>query len=149
MNANEYPKVYLYKRVVQAKMFIDKNYADPLDLSVVSDEAAFSKFHFIRLFKKIYGMTPHIYLRKVRLEHARKLLEQGFSVLEACNEVGFESIGSFTTLFKRMNGLAPSAYRQLRMNHQHQIVLRPIQFVPHCFALSNGWKKKSNFEEVH
>jgi len=63
MTAATYPKVYLYRGIVQAKPFIDNNYADH-----IADEAFFSKFHFIRLFKKIYSKTPHQYLITVRSE---------------------------------------------------------------------------------
>lgn len=67
MSAEHYPKVYLYKRIVQAKLFIDQHYAKPIDVSNISDEASFSKFHFLMRFKKIYGKTPHQYLTRVRI----------------------------------------------------------------------------------
>src|SRR5882724_4456031 len=69
-----YPKVYLYKRIVQAKMFIDQNYARTINLNDIADEAIFSKFHFIRQFKQIYGKTPHQYLVSVRIAQAKYLL---------------------------------------------------------------------------
>ncbi len=53
--AENYPKIYLYKRVVQAKLFIDNRFGDDIDLNNIADEAYLSKFHFIRLFKIIYG----------------------------------------------------------------------------------------------
>lgn len=62
MKKDQYPKMYLYKRIVQAKLYIDNHYANNIDLNDISDEAYFSKFHFIRLFKSIYGKTPHQYL---------------------------------------------------------------------------------------
>jgi AraC-like DNA-binding protein len=144
----EYPKIYLYKRVVLAKMFIDSHFAKSLDLTLVSDEASFSKFHFIRLFKKIYGMTPHHYLRKVRIGQAKKYLEEGRSAVESCELVGFESIGTFTSLFKKEVGDTPSSYQQKQYDRQHKMSSRPIQFIPNCFALRNGLTKYSNFKEV-
>ena len=75
MTTEQYPKVYLYRRIVQAKLFIDNNYAENIDLDNISDEAYFSKFHFIRLFKNIYGKTPHQYLIFVRIEKAIELLK--------------------------------------------------------------------------
>jgi AraC-like DNA-binding protein len=71
MTTELYPKVYLYRRIVQAKLFIDTHYADKIDLEHISDEAYFSKFHFIRLFKSIYGKTAHQYLTFVRIEKAQ------------------------------------------------------------------------------
>ena len=61
MQTDQYPKVYLYKRIVQAKLFIDNNYFKNIDLDNISDEANFSKFHFMRLFKNAYGKTYFSY----------------------------------------------------------------------------------------
>lgn len=52
-----YPKLYLYRRLVQAKLSIDAHYAEAIDLDNIAGEAAFSKYHFIRLFGRIYGHT--------------------------------------------------------------------------------------------
>src|SRR6185295_2134850 len=98
----EYPKFYLYKRIVQTKLFIDSHFAEKIDLNDIADEAYFSKFHFIRLFKNIYGKTPHQYLIKVRIERAKGFLQKNHSVTEVCFMVGFESLSSFTGLFKRV-----------------------------------------------
>src|SRR5579862_3113040 len=72
-----YPKYYLYNRLVNAKLFIDKNYNTNINLHNIAREGYFSKFHFIRLFKLIFGHTPHQYLIHVRIENARELLRQG------------------------------------------------------------------------
>lgn len=101
MAGEEYPKMYLYKRVVQAKLFIDNHYSDRLDLDNIADEARFSKFHFIRLFKSIYGKTPHHYLTQVRMEKAKEFLSNQMSVAATCTSVGFDSPTSFTALFKK------------------------------------------------
>ena len=103
--ANAVPGHYLYKRIVQAKLFIDANYNRPLDLDQVSDEAHFSKFHFIRLFKKAYGKTPHQYLIKVRIEKAKEALERGSTASEACIAVGFDSVSTFTGTFRKIAGV--------------------------------------------
>ena len=72
----DYPKIYLYKRIVQAKLFIDANFSERIDLGNIADEAYFSKFHFIRLFKISYGYTPHQYLTRVRIENAKLFLSK-------------------------------------------------------------------------
>lgn len=143
-----YPKVYLYRRIVQAKLFIDSNYADTIDLDNIADEAYFSKFHFIRQFKKIYGKTPHQYLTVVRIEKAMQLLRTDIAVSEVCYSVGFKSLSSFSGLFRRLVGLTPSAYLTQQQQIKSQILKTPLKFVPGCFADKNGWTKKSNFEEV-
>ncbi len=148
MTLEQYPKVYLYRRIVQAKLFIDSNYAGNLDLENIADEAYFSKFHFIRLFKKIYGKTPHQYLTAVRIEKAMKLLQTDTPVSEVCYSVGFESLSSFSGLFKRIVGLTPSLYLSQQKFVKEQIFKNPLKFIPNCFADKNGWTKKSNFQEM-
>jgi len=147
MNDN-YPKIYLYKRIVQAKLFIDTHFGDNIHLDNIADEAYFSKFHFIRLFKTIYGKTPHQYLIRVRIENAKEFLQKGISVTETCFIVGFDSVTSFSGLFRRYSKLSPSAFQRQFMKRQEQIKIAPLQFVPTCFAEQKGWTQKSNFEEV-
>lgn len=148
MNEEFYPKVYLYRRIVQAKLFIDTNYADNIDLNNIVDEAYYSKFHFIRQFKKIYCKTPHQYLTLVRIEKSMQLLRTDFPVSEACYSVGFQSLSSFSGLFKQIVGITPSAYLAQQQEIKAQILKTPLKFVPGCFSDKNGWSKKSNFEEV-
>ena len=144
----KFPKIYLYKRIVQAKLFIDGHFCDNIDLDNISDEAYFSKFHFIRLFKTIYGSTPHQYLTRVRIENAKELLQKGASVTETCVHVGFDSIGSFTSLFKRFTCQSPADYRQQFQKRKEEIIKYPLRFIPNCFAEQRGWTKKSNFQEA-
>ena len=128
-----YPKVYLYKQIVQAKLFIDNHYPEKIDLNNISDEAYFSKFHFIRLFKKIYGKSPHQYLTWVRVEKAKDLLKTNTSITDVCFAVGFESISSFTGLFKRCAHKTPSQFQQLELERIAEMVNTPLKFVPNCF----------------
>src|SRR5260221_13020114 len=115
------PRMYLYRRIVQAKLFIDGNFSKPIDLDNIAGQAAFSKFHFIRLFKNIYGKTPHQYLTKVRIEMAKEFLQKNHSVTEACFMVGFDSLSSFTGLFKRVTKVTPSMYQQQFLERVQQI----------------------------
>jgi AraC-like DNA-binding protein len=133
----EYPKVYLYRRIVQAKLFIDANYMHPIDLDNISEEASFSKFHFIRLFKQAYGKTPHQYLVHIRIEKAKELLRNNIAVTDACFSVGFESPGSFSTLFKKMTGLSPSAYLIRQQERKNTMQRAPLLFIPGCFSLQD------------
>jgi AraC-like DNA-binding protein len=148
MKEFKYPNAYVYRRIVQAKLFIDHHYAETIDLDNISDEAYFSKFHFIRLFKKAYEKTPHQYLISVRIEHAKLLLQQQKLVSEVCFEVGFSSISSFTGLFKKIVGQTPSDYSNEQKQRQQDIQQKPLGYVPGCWAEMKGWKEKSNFEEV-
>ena len=134
-----YPKVYLYQRIVQSKLFIDGHYAEKIDLNSIADEATFSKFHFVRLFKQVYAKTPHQYLTSVRIENAKELLKRNTAVTEVCFAVGFESLTSFTGLFKRWVGLSPSAYQTKQQQRLEQSQRAPLNFIPHCFASAKGW----------
>jgi len=137
---------------VQSKLFIDSHYAEKIDLNNIADEATFSKFHFVRLFKQAYARTPHQYLTSVRIENAKQLLKTTTSVTDVCFAVGFESLTSFTGLFKRWVGLSPSAYQYNQQQLLEQTRVTPLNFIPHCFAQAKGWipsrGEKSNFEEV-
>ncbi|NJN34951.1 MAG: helix-turn-helix transcriptional regulator [Saprospiraceae bacterium] len=148
MNPDQYPKIYLYRRIVQAKLYIDKHYSDKIDLDNISDEAYFSKFHFIRLFKSIYGKTPHQYLTTVRIEKAQQLLQRGSSVTEVCFLVGYDSVSSFSGLFTKNVGKTPSEFLNFNKKRQNDVQSKPLAFVPSCYAFMHGWTENSNFEEV-
>jgi len=139
MSAETYPKIFLYRRIVQAKLFIDANYAGNIDLDNIADEACFSKFHFIRQFKSIYRKTPHQYLIYVRIKKAKELLDAGTPVTETCYAVGFESLSSFSGLFKRVYAISPSEHARNQQERKVQINESPLSFIPACFAGKNGW----------
>ena len=139
MPSSQIPKIYLYRRIVLAKLFIDEHFADNIDLDAIAGEAAFSKFHFIRLFKMAYGKTPHQYLTQVRIEKAKLLLQSETSITDVCFSVGFDGISSFTHLFKRFTQLTPSAYQQQQHLRRQQIAEAPLKFIPGCFAEQKGW----------
>ena len=143
-----YPKIYLYRRIVHAKLFIDGHFGGNINLDNIADEAYFSKFHFIRLFKAIYNRTPHQYLTIVRIEKAKILLKKTVPVSEVCYAVGFDSISSFTGLFKRTVGSTPSAYQLQQEERKADIAKTPLKYIPNCFAENKGWTKNSNFQEV-
>ena len=147
MEREEYPKVYLYRRIVLAKLYIDQHYAESVDLDAMAGEASFSRFHFLRLFRKVYGHTPHQYLSRVRLEQAGLLLSQGSIVSEVCHRVGFDSLSTFSGWFKRATGETPSAWQQQQMARQEKLSQNPLAFVPGCFADQNGWSKKATLKK--
>ena len=122
-----------YIRIVNAKLYIDENYHDAIDLDAVSKKAFISKFHFHRLFTQVYKKTPHQYITKKRIDKAKELLSDNKPVTEVCNEVGFESIGSFSTLFKKEIGFAPTFYRNMAWLKKQQAREQPKKFIPHCF----------------
>jgi AraC-like DNA-binding protein len=143
-----YPKFYLYSRIVKAKLFIDSNYHTNINLQNIASEGYFSKFHFIRLFKSIYGRTPHQYMIQVRIENAKNLLRKNYKISDTCFKVGFDSISSFSGLFRKLEHKTPSEYQRLYRLRQENIKSSPQYFIPNCFAEQKGWTINSNFREV-
>ena len=126
----------IYGRIVAAKVFIDENYHEAIDLDEISQKAYLSRFHFHRLFSKVYKKTPHQYLTSKRIEKAKSLLSENKQVTDVCNEVGFESLGSFSVLFKKEIGFAPTYYRNMAWLKKQQAKEQPQRFIPHCFIES-------------
>ncbi|HET6996288.1 MAG TPA: AraC family transcriptional regulator, partial [Chitinophagaceae bacterium] len=75
----------IYQRVVAAKIYIDENYQEPIDLDTISQQAFLSRFHFHRIFRRIYQRTPHQYLTWKRINKAKDLLSENKPVTEVCN----------------------------------------------------------------
>ena len=123
----------IYQRIVAAKVFIDDHFQDNINLEKISQQAFLSRFHFHRLFRQVYKKTPHQYITKKRLDKAKNLLSENKPVTIVCNEVGFESIGSFSILFKKEIGFAPQYYRNMAYKKKLEQLAQPRKAIPHCF----------------
>jgi AraC-like DNA-binding protein len=100
------------RHLLRAKDLADSRYAEPLEVDDLARAAGLSKAHFSREFRRTFGESPYVYLMTRRLERAAALLRNtDHSVAEICLEVGLQGVGSFTTSFKRMFGMTPTAYR--------------------------------------
>ncbi|MEJ2871628.1 AraC family transcriptional regulator [Actinomycetospora sp. OC33-EN08] len=96
----------------RARDRIDREYAEPLDLDALAATAGLSKYHFLRCFSRTYGRTPAAYLTERRVERAQDLLRAtNLTVTEVCWLVGYASLGSFSTRFRRLVGVSPSEYQ--------------------------------------
>jgi AraC-like DNA-binding protein len=95
----------------RARDFIDREYAQPLDVPAMGAAALMSPAHFSRKFRAAYGETPYSYLMTRRIERAKALLRQGMTVTDACFAVGCTSLGSFSSRFTEIVGETPSQYR--------------------------------------
>jgi AraC-like DNA-binding protein len=138
----------IYKKLVHAKVFIDEHFDSPIDLDAIAGEACISRFHFHRLFRRIYKRTPHQYLTSKRIDHARRILAAAdCSVGEVCMRVGFESIGSFSMLFKKEIGVAPGEYRAALKLSRAMAEEQPRRVIPHCF-IAEIISEKSNIQEA-
>jgi AraC-like DNA-binding protein len=109
-------------------------------------EASLSSFHFIRSFKAAFGETPHQFRTRERLIAAQRLLARGWSVTDVCLEVGFSSLGSFSSLFTRQVGVSPTAYK-----HNVRRVFPIADWTPHppnCLLLMCGPGSTAIFEKL-
>ena len=121
----------VYERLCRARRFIDLCYDLPLNLDQMSSHACFSRYHFLRLFRQAFNKTPHQYLVERRIEKAKELLSsENLRVTDVCFEVGFQSLGSFSSLFHKAVGHPPITYREKR--RETQAAKRQI---PGCFLV--------------
>jgi AraC family transcriptional regulator len=103
----------LYRRIHRAKEFIAASYEEPITIDEMARVACLSTNHFLRTFRQAFRQTPHQFLTAQRLERARKLLlHTDLSITEICLSVGFESPGSFSSLFRRKVGSSPEQFRR-------------------------------------
>ena len=102
--------------VIGVRNYIDNNYETDLNLDFLSHTRYISKYHLLRLFKKHYGLTPRQYLIDKRIEKSKEQLKSGMSVTETCFAIVFESLGSFSTLFKTKTGKSPSEYQKEQLS---------------------------------
>ena len=124
-----------HKHLHGVRLYIDEHLDQPLSVSELAQRAGLSHYHFIRLFRRHFFVTPHQYLMRKRLEKARELLaDSTMSITDICFAVGFESVGSFSTLFHRDVGWSPSIYRT-RVWAQRQ---NPYRFIPGCYCTAYG-----------
>jgi AraC-like DNA-binding protein len=104
----------LYRRVLRGRDYLVSQAGGRVTLAESARAACLSTFHFHRVFCQAFGVTPHQMLTRHRLERAAALLAMGVPVTEVCLAVGFESLGSFSSLFRRHYGVSPRRYRGAR-----------------------------------
>lgn len=110
------------RTVEQAVRHVIESWRDKLSESITIDAMArtamFSKFHFSRQFQRTTGVSPGRFLSAVRLEEAKRLLAStSMSVTEISHQVGYTSVGTFSSRFRSCVGLSPTLYRQLVARH--------------------------------
>ncbi|RDE19984.1 AraC family transcriptional regulator [Motiliproteus coralliicola] len=103
-----------YARVRQSKAFMEKFYSDKVELDDLAEAACISRFHYVRIFQRVYGLTPRAYLRDLRISKAKELIKQGTPITQTCFDVGYESVPTFSSVFKKCTGHTPTAYQRLQ-----------------------------------
>jgi len=122
-----------YRRLVVARELLRECYAGPLPLRELSAAAGLSEFHLLRAYRNAFVETPHQHITRLRLEHAKRSLARGAAVTEVCFDVGYTSLGSFSSLFARAIGQSPRAWqREVRALVSVPADL-PRLYTPGCF----------------
>jgi AraC-like DNA-binding protein len=101
-----------YRSLRVAREVLRARYTERLSLGELAAAAGLSEFHFLRAYRAAFGETPHQHFTRLRLEHAKRGLARGAAVTEVCFDVGYSSLGSFSSLFARSTGLSPRAWQR-------------------------------------
>lgn len=102
------------RRAVEVALWIDANAGDPIDLEGSAAQAGLSAFHFLRLFARVIGATPHQYLVRCRLRRAARALAEDAarSVTDIAFDSGFGDVSNFVRTFHRAAGVSPRRFRR-------------------------------------
>jgi AraC-like DNA-binding protein len=101
------------RRAVDVALYLDENSAEPLDLEQIAERVELSPFHFLRLFERVVGVTPHQYLVRARLRRAARLLaDDSLSITQIAYDVGFADLSNFVRTFRRAAGVSPRDFRK-------------------------------------
>ena len=100
------------RRAVEAALWIEAHSAEPIELDDVARTSGLSAFHFLRLFAKVLGVTPHQYLLRSRLRRAAQLLaDESLPITGIALDVGFNDLSNFVRTFRRAAGMSPRGFR--------------------------------------
>ena len=124
---------HVLRRLGRAREHVVSTLEGALTVEALAETAGMSPFHFLRVFKAAYGVTPGRFVSDTRIAHARELLARGEAVTAVCQRVGFESLGSFSTAFRRRYGQSPRDL-QRSVRRVGQVPARIIAVrAPFCF----------------
>ena len=100
-----------HQRIARAIQHIGRYSEENLSLEDYAAMCCMSKYHFLRTFKEVTGVTPMEYRLRIRMENAKEMLEEGvLSVSEISEKVGFSSAAHFSDSFKKFVGISPKKF---------------------------------------
>lgn len=101
------------RRAVESALWIDAHAHQPVAIESAARYTGLSSFHFLRLFAKVLGVTPHQYLLRSRLRRAARWLAQDTrAITDVAYDCGFADISNFVRSFHRAAGVSPRRFRQ-------------------------------------
>ena len=136
----------LLSRLCHARDLLRDWEDEPLSVRAVARVSGLTRFHFIRLFKAVFGETPHQYRARAQVEKAKHLLIlSDLSITDVCLAVGLSSLGSFSALFSRRVGMSPSEFRRQHRPTSLSARQLPASLIPGCLSLMAGISEKEQF----
>jgi len=123
-----------FRRLCRSRDLLASGYNSRIPLTETARAACLSEYHFHRSFRAAFGETPHDFLTRLRMDRARQLLASQRTVTEVCFDVGYGSLGSFSSKFRSYHGQSPIDYqRQVRRIFGYSAPWR-ILMIPECFT---------------
>ncbi len=122
-------------RLCRARDWLADRFNRRISLEDAAQQACLSPFYFNRLFAEAFGETPHEFVTRLRIDRAKRLLlAENASVTDICFDVGYESLGSFSTRFHSLTGFSPAAFRREGNRLFGGFRRRwPLFYVPACY----------------
>ena len=122
-----------FRRLCRGRDLLASEYNSRVLLEHAAREACLSEYHFHRLFRATFGETPHDFITRLRMDRARQMLASERSVTEVCFEIGYSSLGSFSSKFRAQFGRPPAEFqREIRRVFGYHAPWR-ILMVPGCY----------------
>ena len=90
---------------------MERFYTEKIELNDLAKAAFMSRFHYVRIFQRMYGLSPRNYLRDLRISKAKILIKEGLSITQVCFDIGYESLPTFSAVFKKCTGYSPKEYQ--------------------------------------
>jgi AraC-like DNA-binding protein len=122
------------RRLVAAREWLAVHFNEPISLREAARVACCSPYHFHRQFVALFGETPQDYVSRLKLEEAKKLLvTTTLPVTEVCLKVGYTSLGTFSTQFRKKEGASPKQYRYIARTFYGTPDKSHSRFIPYCY----------------
>jgi AraC-like DNA-binding protein len=129
----------LFRRLCRTRDYLAANLDRPVRLGDAAREAFLSPYHYHRLFAQTFSETPLEFLTRVRMDRAKQMLaREEAPVTEVCMAVGYESLGSFSTRFRRAVGYSPSEFQRELKKIFPVPKVALYRSIPACYLIQNG-----------
>lgn len=123
-----------FRRLCRGRDLLATEYQSRVLLQQAAKQACLSEFHFHRLFRATFGETPHDFVTRLRMDRARQMLASERTVTEVCFDIGYGSLGSFSSKFRARFGRSPAEFqREIRRIFGYTSPWRGVLMIPSCF----------------